>query len=94
MAALQLHNRNTFNFSPVFFKYRQKLAVVGVFLSNALLVRKGDIRHSAFLHFAAEFNKEMHAVADNDSHWLAPRVSAILTNGGWPAPHKRVRHHG
>ena len=94
MAALQLHNRNTLNFSSVLFKYCEKLVVGRVFLSNALLVREGDIRHAAFLHFAAEFHKEMNAIADDDSHWLDPRASAIFTNGGWPGSHKRVRHNG
>ncbi len=94
MAALQLHNRNTLNFSSVLFKNREELIMTRVFFSNALLVRKGDIRHSAFLRFAAGFHKEMHAIADNDSHSLDPRISAIFTNGGWSAPHKRVRHHG
>jgi predicted metal-dependent hydrolase len=85
MSALQLRDRNAFNFGSVLFKDCNELLVARISFANALSVRKGNIRYAALLRFTAVFHKEVHAIADNDSHRIDPEISN-LTDGGLPGP--------
>jgi hypothetical protein len=86
ISALQLRDRNALNFGSVLFKDRDELFVARIFFANALFVQKGNIRNAALLRFTAVFHKEVHAIADNDSHRIDPRISASLTDGGLSGP--------
>jgi hypothetical protein len=86
ISALQLRDRNALNFGSVLFKDRDELFVARIFFANALFVQKGNIGNAALLRFTAVFHKEVHAIADNDSHRIDPRISASLTDGGLSGP--------
>src|SRR3981081_3865303 len=86
ISALQLRDRNALNFGLVLFKDCDELFVARILFCNALFVRKGNIRNTALLGFAAVFHNEMDTIADNDSHRIDPRTSASLTDGGLPFP--------
>jgi hypothetical protein len=86
ISALQLRDRDALNFGLVLFKDCDELFVARILFTNALFVRKGNIRNAAVLRFAAVFHNEMDTIADNDSHRIDPRLSASLTDGGLPCP--------
>jgi hypothetical protein len=85
MSALQLRDRNALNFGSVLFKDSDELLVARISFANSLSVRKGNIRYAALLHFTVVFHKEVHAIADNNSHRIDPEISS-LTDGGLPGP--------